>query len=204
MTTAKGTTFGLALLVSSALTGTCLANTTYNFNYSFPASPGELSISASGTLTVGSGDPIDGFPILSITGSRTVDVGNGPVTMQITGLDPTTGLNSFDGNDNLLFYPDNPVIDFNGISFMVDNAGLSDDGLGDVNVFFAGTDPNSGMDLYTEAAGGVTLGDFEVTSASTDPTPEPSTTMLLICGLLGLAVGKRGSISAFAAARLSQ
>jgi len=71
----------------SALRGPCLAET-YIFNYSFPAPPdsGDYSISASGTLTAGNGDPI--------TETRTVD----GVEMQITGLLPTFGLTSFDGN----------------------------------------------------------------------------------------------------------
>ena len=58
------------------------------------------------------------------------------------------GLNEFDGNDNLLFFPGPPFLDFDGVSFTVDNPSLSDDGFGDVNVYF---DPSSG--LYTEDAG---------------------------------------------------
>ncbi len=91
MTSGKCITFGLALLVSSALTGPCLADT-YVFSYSFPN--GIVSISGSGTLTVGGEDPLSGgFPILSITGTRTV---NG-TEMQITGL------TSYFGNDRFAF-----------------------------------------------------------------------------------------------------
>jgi hypothetical protein len=196
MTSGKGITFVLALLVSSALTGPCLANT-YNFSYSFTT--GFNSITASGTLGVGAEDPMSGgFPILSITGTRNV---NG-TDMQITGLLPIFGLNSFDGNDNLLFFPGPPLLDFNGFSFSVDNPSLSDDGLGDVNVYFAGSG------LYTEAANGVNPGSFEVSPAAGTASPEPSTTMLLICGLLGLAVRTRrwrrpGSAFAAGARRLS-
>jgi hypothetical protein len=102
------------------------------FNYSFPAppNPGDYSISASGTLTVGNENPIGGgFPILSITGTRPVD----GVDIEITGFLPPFGLTEFDRNDNSLFYPGRPFLDFNGFSFMVDNPSLSDDGLGDVN-----------------------------------------------------------------------
>ncbi len=190
MTSGKSIIFGLALLVSSALTGPCLANT-YNFTYSFT---GSNSISASGTLTVGAEDPFSGgFPILSITGTRTV---NG-IDMQITGVLPTFGLNEFDGSDNLLFFPGPPFLDFNGVSFSVDNPSLSDDGLGDVNVYFAGSG------LYLEDAP-VNPGAFEVSPAAGTASPEPSTTMLLICGLLGLAVRTRrwwSPCSAFAAVR---
>jgi hypothetical protein len=187
MTTGKGITLGLALLVSSALASPCMANTIYNFSYSFS---GDFSISAMGTLTVGSGDPIDGFQVLAITGTRTVD----GVTMNITGLDPTTGPNSFDGNDNLLYNPDSPgspFLDGDGISFLVDNPSLSDDGSGDVNVYLAGINLD-GSGLYLETAPVNPGPDFQVSPASADPTPEPSTTMLMISGLVGLVVvGKR-------------
>ncbi len=175
MTSGKGISFTFALLVSGALTGPCLANT-YNFSYSFT---GFNTITASGTLTVGAQDPLSGgFPILSIAGTRNV---NG-TDMQITGVLPTFGLNEFDGSDNLLFFPGPPFLDFNGVSFSVDNPALSDDGLGDVNVYF---NPFSG--LYIEDAA-VNPGAFEVTPAAGSASPEPSTTMLLICGLMGLAV----------------
>src|SRR5215472_5363560 len=99
--------------------------------------------------------------MLNITGTRTVD----GVNMLITGLLPTFGLTSFDGSDNLLFYPGPPVLDFNGFSLSVDNPALSDDGFGDGNVYF---DPSSGM--YTEDAH-VKPGAFNVSAI-----PEPSTT----------------------------
>lgn len=180
----KAITLGFALVISSALTRPCLAST-YIFSYSFLG--GVNSITASGALTVGAQDPATGgFPILSIVGTRDV---NG-VNMQITGILPTTGLNSFDGNDNLLFYPNPPFLDFNGVSFSVDNLSLSDDGLGDVNVYF---DFGSGM--YTEAAAGVNPGSFSVSpQASGSSIPEPSTMILLVGGLFGLAVvGSRRS-----------
>jgi hypothetical protein len=70
------------------------------FNYSFPRVG--ISISAAGTLAVGDLDPgSGGFPILSITGTRTV---NGADTN-------ITGLTSYFGTDDLLFYPDLPFID---------------------------------------------------------------------------------------------
>lgn len=169
-----------ALLVSSALTGRCLAES-YVFSYSFlppVRSTGYYSISVPGTLAVGAQDSVaGGYSILSMTGTRTVD----GVDMQITGLLPTFGPISFYGNDNLLFYPGPPVVDYNGLSFSVDNLPLSDDGLGDVNVYF---DSFSGM--YTGPINGVNPGSFDVS-----PMPEPSTTVVLISGLLALALKQR-------------
>lgn len=179
MNNRKGITLGFALVITSALARPCLADT-YNFDYSLS---GLYTISASGTLMVGAEDPnTGGFPILSIMGTRTVD----GVDMQITDILPTLGPNSFLGNDNLLFYPGPPFLDGNGVSFSVDNSSLSDDGLGDVNFFL---DPNSGM--YLEPIPGENPGTLEI-SPEVSSTPEPSTMIPLIGGLLGLAAVKIG------------
>jgi hypothetical protein len=179
----NGITIGWMLLISSALTVPCLASD-YTFSYSFLG--GAYSISASGDLTLGDLDPVSGaYPILGITGTRTV---NG-VSMQITGLLPTTGSNSFDGNDNLLFYPGPPLLDGAGLSFTVDNLALSDDGFGDVNVFLDFF-PDNYIEATSVAPGSFTVS--PVSPASTDPTPEPSAAMLMVGGLLGLVLGVRG------------
>jgi hypothetical protein len=174
-----GITIGWTLLVSSALTGPCLAASDYTFSYSFPA--GFYAISATGELTLGDQDPASGgYPILSIAGTRIV---NG-VSMQITGL------TSYFGNDDLIFYPGPPLLDFNGFSFTVDNNALSDDGFGDVNVYL-----DFGSGQYTEAAAGVVPGTFTVSPVSqavVDSAPEPSAAMLMIGGLLSLVLGIRG------------
>ena len=54
----------------------------------------------------------------------------------ITGLMVPGG---FAGNDNLLFYPTEPFVDMDGISFLV--RGFGDDGSGGASIYF---DPNYG------------------------------------------------------------
>jgi hypothetical protein len=166
---------GLALLVSAALPSRSHADTVFNFNYLIPATPDEqaqgyVSISAMGTLTAtldpGSGD----YVVTDITGTRTV----GGVLTNITGLLPPNAY----FNSNVL-YPAPPLLDFYGISFAVDNAALSDDGAGDVNIYF-----DAISRLYAEPYFAVAEeGTFNASmAASTAETPEPSTTLLI--GLL--------------------
>ena len=166
--------FGLVLLASGALTGRCLAGVVYNFQYSLPApDPSYDAVSAYGTLTTGDFDPgTGGYLVSSIEGTRTV---NGVDTL-ITGLIPPGGY----GNSNVLYYPDAPFLDVNGLSFTVANHALSNDGLGNVNIYFDGS-------AYTENSYSVSDGTFDVELA----TPEPSTAMLLIGGLLAVAAWTR-------------
>jgi hypothetical protein len=174
--------FGLVLLASGALTGRCLAGVVYNFQYSLPAPPDSSydAVSAYGTLTTGDFDlGIGGYLVSSIEGTRTV---NGVDTL-ITGLIPPGG---FGGNSNVLYYPDAPFLDVNGLSFTIDNPVLSNDGLGNVNIYFYfGSD-------YTEISNLVGYGTFDVALATQElATPEPSTAMLLIGGLLAVAAWTR-------------
>jgi hypothetical protein len=173
--------FGLVLLASGALTGRCLAGVVYNFQYSLPAPPDSLydAVSAHGTLTTGDFDPgIGGYLVSSIEGTRTV---NGVDTL-ITGLIPPGG---FGGNSNVLYYPDAPFLDVNGLAFTIGNLAFSNDGLGNVNIYFDVSD-------YTENSYSVSYGTFDVALATQElATPEPSTAMLLIGGLLAVAAWTR-------------
>lgn len=154
-----------ALLASGALAGPCFAGSIFNFQYSLPAP--EVSVEGFGTLIAD--DVTGGYVILDIVGTRFV---NG-VPQRITGL---IGPGGYFGNSNLLYYPNTPLLDNNGLSFMV--AGE----LGDfpVNLF------SVGVDVYTEDGNGVGYGTFSVT-----PAPEPSTTGLLALGAVVLGAWTR-------------
>jgi hypothetical protein len=190
---------GLALLVLIALPGQCFAGTIFNFDYSLPSFLGSTdpplqgistdTYSASGSLTAdldpfGSGNYI----VSDIQGTRTVD----GVVMQITGLlDPGT----FDGNTNVLYFTNlnlGGLLDSGGISFTVDNAALSNDGAGDVNLFYDAFgqpffEPNA-TGAYIEA-GGSAYGTFDATLDP--PVPEPSAAILLFGGLVAIVCSTR-------------
>ena len=162
-----------ALLASGALAGPCSAGSIFNFQYSLPApNPSFDSISASGTLVA---DEVPGgYLVVDITGTRTVNDG---IPEAITGLIAPLG---YFGNSNLLYYPNDQLLDYNGLSFTV--AGAGSDGSGNVNLF-------SQLDylgvLYTED-GNVGWGTFAVSPSDVSPSPEPSTMVLLTLGAAGL------------------
>jgi hypothetical protein len=179
--------FSVALLILAGLPSGSQASTLFNFNYSLPAAPDigvTDTITASGILTTNF-DPIAGnYLITGITGTRFFD----GIPTQITGLLP---VGTF-GSDNILYYPNHPLLDFFGFAFTIDKPALSNDGLGNVLIFFdsfgPAIEPNA-PDFYTEVFSA--YGTFDVTQAT--PTPEPSTGMLLIGGLLTFAgvIGRR-------------
>src|ERR1035441_10251223 len=163
----------VVLLMSVALSVPCLAGPVFDFHYTDFSG----SLSTVGTLSTNAlGGGV--FQVVGITGSWDLF----GVQSTITGL---IGPGGFGGNDNLLSYPTEPFVDFNGISFLV--AGSGDDGFGDANIYF---DPDYG---YLES--GDVLATFNVTlqdSPADSSAPEPSTILLLPLGLGGLmALPKR-------------
>jgi hypothetical protein len=159
-----------ALLASGALAIPCSAGTTFSFQYSLPATdPTMDSVSASGTM---SADGVaGGYIITGIEGTRIV---NG-ITEVINGL-IAPGL--FFGNTNMLFYPNAPLLDSDGLSFTTSGAG--DDGFGNVNLYsLAGGD-------FTEVGATIGSGTFSVAEI-----PEPSTLVLLALGAAALGARTR-------------
>ena len=166
-----------ALLASGALACPCSAGSIFNFQYSLPApDPSYDAISASGTLVA---DEVPGgYLVVGITGTRTVNDG---IPEAITGLIAPLG---YAGNSNLLYYPNDPLLDYNGLSFMV--AGAGSDGFGNVNLYLYSSSDYLGV-LYTEYPGAnVWYGTFEVSPSDVSPSPEPSTMVLLTLGAAGL------------------
>jgi hypothetical protein len=177
--------YGFTLIASLVLADNCLGGTVFDFQSTILApnhSGFYQDVSASGTLTTANYDPgLGGYPVVDISGTRTVTVYDGlgsstTIQEQITGLLPVGGFS----NSNVLYYPGPPFLDFFGLGFTVDNALYSDDGFGDVNLYF---DPGTGK--YTEPYYAVYLGDFSATPVvSSAANPEPSTALLVIGALL--------------------
>ena len=169
--------FSLALLVSAALPGRCLAATIFDFNYLLappPASPGYVTISASGTLTANLDSGTGLYVVSDIAGTFTL----GPDSTQITGLLPPGAYY----NSNILYYPNQPLLDSLGIGFTIADPTLSDDGLGDVGIFYS---PGFSYLDFNPANVFFGNGTFDVSLAT--PSPEPATAMPLIGGLLAIA-----------------
>ena len=174
----KNFAYGLALLVSAAMPFRCLAGT-FSFDYSLappPNTPGFVAVAASGTLMADLDSGTGIYVISSIAGNFSI----GAAETQITGLIPPGGF----FNSNLLFYPNQPLLDSNGLSFTIADPTLSDDGSGDVNIFF---DPSLlYLDFNPNPAVFYGNGTFSVSPVSLS-NPEPASAMLLIGGLLAVA-----------------
>jgi hypothetical protein len=163
----------LALFITAIGTGSAFADT-FNFSFSGSTFSGSGQLNA---LNTGSGI----FTIESASG--TVDTGVGG-NKSISLLAP----NSFQGNDNILYYPSsantsnpNAFFDLDGVSFLLSNGA-------EVNLFL-----RDGAILMR--AGGNYVG--EVASISVTATPEPSTFLLLGTGLgAGLIVVRRKAVFA--------
>ena len=167
----------VALLAAVALLGPCSAGPVFNFQYSFPN--GYYNASASGTLTTGDFDPLTStYQITGITGTRMY---NG-TSMNITGIIAEPPL----PNSNRLHLDGGPVLDLNGIWFTVDNTALSNNGYGDVSVYYSPF-----YDVYLEDAAGTGTGLFQVTEVVAQQTPEPSTFALIALGSAGVLVWSR-------------
>lgn len=156
--------FGLILTAASA------SADTFNFTFNFPANGvGGEADSGSGTLTA---TPLGGdeYLVTGITGTTSL-------WGAITGLD---AVDTYEGNDNLLYYPDQPYVDSLGVSFGV--MGLGDSGTNQVNLYLQGSAP----DGYTECEFNVGQGTLDVTAA-----PEPASMALVVLGMLGCWVWHR-------------
>lgn len=133
--------------------------------FSFTISGG---YSASGTLTT---DPLSGgsYLITGISGSQDGD--------SITSLIPVNG---FAANDNLL-YPTPPLLDIPGFSFVAGGV--------DYNVYYDGADFGGSATSYYETTVSGVLG--SQVNFSVVPTPEPSTLLLFVVGLVALVLWRR-------------
>lgn len=136
----------------------------FAFNYLIPgAGATPMNVSASGILTAFNTDA-NSYLVSGISGSW-----NGASILSL--LSPGT----FGGNDNLLFGA-NPHLTGNGLSFAVN--GVGDDGTGNVNVYYSGTEAS-----YTESSENVGFTqDFNL-SQTLSQTPEPASVTLMFTGI---------------------
>lgn len=157
-------------LVTTFLFGAIVAATTasadtFDFTFNFPANgPGGLADKGSGVITATYAGNSE-YLVTAISGTTSL-------WGAITGLD---SVDTYDGNDNVLYYPDGPYLDALGVSFTVVGAG--DAGTHQVNLFLQGSAPNG----YTECERDIGQGTFDV-------APEPATPVLLALGLCGCAL----------------
>jgi hypothetical protein len=86
------------------------------------------------------------------------------------------------GNDNLLFYPSTPQLDFNGVAFSAS-----------VYVFYIIFNPYIGDYIYEQDLASVNVGSGVVDSFAATPTPLPATLPLFAGGLgfVGYLVKRR-------------
>lgn len=166
----------LCALFATLGAGPALADT---FSFSFYGT----DFSGSGTFTTATQTPYqvanDEYTITGVTGSVTA------LGLGTSDINVLLGDNKFQGNDNLLFYPDPfaytlsgaSYFDYSGVSFSLDNG--NDVNLSD-GLFFddATGGPARGLDV-TEAI----VEDITPTSA----TPEPGSLALLGTSVLGAA-----------------
>jgi hypothetical protein len=154
----------LLLLSASALTASA---DTFNFSYSVTVEPADIPDMASGTLTA-TFDPIaNDYNVTAITGTTSA-------WGAITGLISPGG---YQTNDNLFFYPAQPYLDFDGISFTVTGAG--DTGTGQVNLF--GFEGN-----YYEYQGDPSFPGTLTITPAVSGVPEPASGTLLLAGIGGI------------------
>ena len=152
---------------------------TFSFSLSGPSDNGSGIITAAPTGTPGE------FLITAITG--TFD-GSAIAALLPVGTFPSSLPPE---NDNLFFYPDTAgAFDESGVSFVTASAL-------DVNIFYGYFTSLSGLTTgpdYFVVEGTDTVND--VTSfTATDPTPEPSSILLVGSGLLGLTAAIRRRIT---------
>jgi len=169
------------LLMFAAAFTPCQAGLILNFQYSLPPAPESgITVTGAGQLTTDDYDPIlGGYPVIGITGARTVD----GIPEAITGLIPPGG---FLGNTNVLFYPNPPYLDFGGLAFTINNPNGGDDGAGNVNVYY-----DADFQGYTEPSFLVGYGTFDVfppAPQGNGEIPEPAVLLLVAGGLLGLGL----------------
>jgi hypothetical protein len=154
--------FSAVLLSLTAFAFTASADL-FDFSYDvFSASTGTHD-TASGTLTATFNSVNNDYQVTAITGTSTA-------WGSITGLLPAGSLGD---NDNLLFFPAQPYINGNGISFTVQGAG--DDGNHDVNVF-----SSFGVEYFEYLGAENAPGTFSVTPVASSTVPEPSVAALLL------------------------
>lgn len=165
-------TLALAVLTVGSALGPAHAAQIFNFHYNFPAGLPNGFVEGMGTLTTTDLDPVTNtYTVVDITGTRTAE--SGAVETILALIAPGGYFNS-----NLL-YASHPRLDGYGLSFIVDNPGGGNDGLGNVNVYYTSLG-------YTEAGGTIGYGVFEVSSAT---VPEPGAGVFLAMGLCWLAAG---------------
>ena len=173
----------LAVLIGATslllvFTGSAMADGTQDYILTF-SGPG-----VSGTVDVTIGGGASPFLIQSATGTiiDTDNLPGGPYTI--------SGLSTYAGADNLLYFPDQPNVDFGGISFTT-TAGI------DFNIGQGGSIGPYGYVLndnfnnpggYCCQIGSNDIAQLDVTPNGNQNVPEPNTLGLSALGLAGLGV----------------
>lgn len=177
----------IALLFAGTVLSPCHAALIFSFSYGFPPAPGwGTAVLASGTLTTDDtplpGTGGRGYRIQSITGTRRlISLAPTETVQTITGL---IGEGQYMGNQNVLYYPGTPFLDYDGFAFTV---GAGPD-LDEINVFY---DPGWGE--YSESSSYLDYGDqFNVSQIGPQAAvPEPSSAFLLGTGLIAISAWLR-------------
>ena len=156
------------LTLSTLLLCTVGVASAENFTFTYT---GLVGSTASGTLTT-TAESGDEFLITGISG-----------LVDGTAITSLLSTNSYEGNDNLLFFPSTGYLDNDGFSFTT--------ATGNVNLF----DGALGYSLDATNLPDDILGTFTVTPA-VSATPEPNSLLLLGTGLLGAIGALRRKITA--------